>query len=81
MSSPLRFYANDVTGHPPTISTNALRSDSKHKGRRLVTVLETFVAFISFLHDDRGIHSEVEGSVPTSGCPFVLLKVGDDGSF
>ena len=69
-SSLLRFHVDDVSGHPPTISTNALRSDTEHKGRRLVTVLETFVAFVSLLYDDRG---EVEGSVPTFTCSLVRL--------
>jgi len=45
-----------------------VRTVSLYKGRRLVTVLETFVAFVSLLHDDRG---EVEGSVPTSTCSLV----------
>jgi len=48
-----------------------VRTVSLYKGRRLVTVLETFVAFVSLLHDDRDVHGEVQESVSTSTCSLL----------
>ena len=41
VTQPVCVHADDVTGHPPTISMNALHSVSDNTGRRTVTVLET----------------------------------------
>lgn len=74
----VRVHINDVNGHPPTISINALDSDSGDKGRRTVTILEnqkpgTFVAYVSSQDADRGVNGEVECSVASAN--FTLQRV------
>ena len=72
-------HIDDVNGHPPTISINALAdSGGDNKGRRTVEILEnqppgTFVAYVSAEDADRGVNGEVECSV--AGVNFTLERV------
>ena len=71
-------HVDDVNGHPPTISINALEPGSGDKGRRTAEVLEnqppgTFVAYVSSQDADRGVNGEVECSVANAN--FTLQRV------
>jgi len=71
-------HIDDVNGHPPTISINALDSGSGDQGRRTAEVLEnqppgTFVTFVSSSDADRGVNGEVACSVASAN--FTLERV------
>lgn len=71
-------HIDDVNGHPPTISINALDSGGGDEGRRTAEVLEnqppgTFVAYVSAQDADRGVNGEVACSVASAN--FTLQRV------
>lgn len=71
-------HVDDVNGHPPAISINALDAGSSDEGRRAVEVLEnqppgTFVAYVWSQDADRGANGEVDCSVASAN--FTLQRV------
>ena len=59
---PLRFHADDVAGHPPTIIINTLRLSFPARE----------VRGLSLPRDDRGIHGEAEHSMVSAN--FILQR-------
>jgi len=71
-------HIDDVNGHPPSISINALDAGGNDEGRRTAEVLEnqppgTFVAYMSAEDADRGVNGEVDCSVASAN--FTLERV------
>jgi len=71
-------HVDDVNGHPPAISINALGQANGDEARRTVQVLEnqppgTFVAYVSAHDADRGLNAEVHCTVASAN--FTLERV------